>query len=300
MQPDHAQALGQFLSYLEQEKRRSPQTVRAYENDITQLLQFLDARGRGLHQLDVPTLRGFLVTRGEDLATSRARKLSALRTFLGYLQRIGRLAHNPATELLSPKLPKSLPKALPEGETATLVQTPSEVTVLGLRDRAILELLYGCGLRVAELCALDLGHLDGHAREVRVTGKGSKERIVPVGGGAHAALLEYLARRDELLEKAHAGQSPLALFLNQRGGRLTARSIARHLSRYALAAALPRHVSPHALRHSFATHLLNAGADLRAIQDLLGHASISTTQRYTAVSWERLQEVYRKAHPKAS
>jgi len=299
MRPEDEQALARFESYLLQEKRRSPETARAYLGDVTQFLEFLAAKERPLEQLDLHALRGFLVVRGEDAATSRARKLSALRTFLAFLQRTGKVEANVASNVQSPKLPKSLPKPLPEGEAASLMDSPSEKTILGLRDRAILELLYGAGLRVAELCALDLGDFDARAKEVRAFGKGSKERIVPVGEQARLAMETYLLRRAELLAKKRPKQSPEAMFLNQRGGRLTARTIARHLERYATTAALPRHVSPHALRHSYATHLLNAGADLRAIQELLGHASISTTQRYTAVSWERLQEVYRKAHPKA-
>jgi len=297
MRPLDAQALARFESYLLQEKRRSPQTVRAYATDVRQLLEHLEARGTPLGSLTVPALRGFLVARGEDAATSRARKLSALRTFLNYLRRTGHVSENPAADLLSPKLPKSLPKALPEGEMSRLVDAPGAKHILGLRDRAMLELLYGCGLRVAELCALDLASYDAGAREVRVFGKGSKERVSPLGAQAQRALDDYLARRGELGAKAKLPTD--ALFLNQRGARLTSRTVARHLQKYAGAAGIARHVTPHALRHSFATHLLNAGADLRAIQELLGHASISTTQRYTAVSWERLQDVYRKAHPKA-
>ena len=297
MRPEDAQALDRFQSYLAQEKRRSPETVRAYVNDVKQLLDFLETRARPLATLDLPTLRGFLVIRGEDAATSRARKLSAMRTFLGFLRRTGKIAKNAADDVLSPKLPKSLPKALPEAEAAKLMDAPSDKTILGLRDRAMLELLYGGGLRVAELVGLDTGDYDAGAREVRVVGKGNKQRIVPVTEQARVALASYLLRRLELVPKKKTASG--ALFLNNRGGRLTARTIARHLEKYALQQALPRHVSPHALRHSFATHLLNGGADLRAIQELLGHASVSTTQRYTAVSWERLQDVYRKAHPKA-
>jgi integrase/recombinase XerC len=299
VRPEDEQALARFESYLIQEKRRSKETARAYASDVGQLLEFLASRERPVASLDVQAMRGFLVVRGEDAASTRARKLSALRTFLSFLQRTGKVTGNAAAEVQSPKLPKTLPKPIPEGEAASLMVAPSEVTILGLRDRAILELLYGAGLRVAELCALDLGHVDLRARELRAFGKGSKERIVPVGEQARAAMEAYLIRRGELLAKKRPNQAPEAAFLNQRGGRVTARTIARHLNRYVLTAALPRHVSPHALRHSFATHLLNAGADLRAIQELLGHASISTTQRYTAVSWERLQEVYRKSHPKA-
>jgi integrase/recombinase XerC len=297
--PDDEARLVRFLSYLEGEKRRSAHTVKAYEVDLRQLLDHLEQKALPLEKVTLPALRGFLVQLGDLAATSRARKLSAVRTFFEYLQRLGQVAQNPATGLLSPKLPKPLPKALPEAEAAALVQTPSSKSLLGLRDRALLELLYGGGLRVAELCGLDLDALDLASSEIRVLGKGSKERIVPVPGQAQEAVEAWLRRRGELLLKPRPKQAPQALFLNYRGGRLTVRSVARHLDRYAQVCAIQRHVSPHALRHSFATHLLNSGADLRSIQELLGHASLSTTQRYTAVSWERLQQVYRKAHPKA-
>ncbi len=299
MRDDDRIQLERFRSYLAEEKRRSPQTVRAYETDVQQLLEFLEPRQLVLKTLSSSALRTFLVQLGDTSATTRARKLSALRTFFAFLMRLGVVPSNPAEELSSPKLPRPLPRALPEGEASALVETPSGKTILGLRDRAILELLYGGGLRVAELCALDLGDYDVSGHELRVWGKGSKERIVPVPGRATDALTDYLVRRSELLMKVRKGQVPEALFLNVRGGRLTVRSVARHVDRYAKVCALSRHVSPHALRHSFATHLLNAGADLRSIQELLGHASLSTTQRYTALSWERLQQVYRKAHPKA-
>jgi integrase/recombinase XerC len=199
----------------------------------------------------------------------------------------------------SPKLPKTLPKPVPIDELLALLETPSQKTVLGLRDRAIFHVLYGGGLRVSELCGLSLDDVDPKAGLVRVMGKGSKERLCPLNPKALEALSLYGARRGELLAKIRPGQDPDALFLNYRGGRLTARSIARHLDKHVVACALARKISPHALRHSFATHLLAGGADVRTIQELLGHASLSTTQKYTAVSFELLQQVYDKAHPRA-
>jgi integrase/recombinase XerC len=188
---------------------------------------------------------------------------------------------------------------LPVEEVFALLDVHDLKTVLGLRDKAILELLYAGGLRISELCGLDLLDVDRSGRIVRVMGKGSKERLVPVNAQSIRALEAYLARRGELLATPKPGQEPEAMFLNFRGGRLTPRSIARHLDAHVLKCALARKVSPHALRHSFATHLLGGGADIRSIQELLGHASLSTTQRYTHVTWEQLQQVYDAAHPRA-
>ena len=297
-EPD-AELLQRFIAYLSEERRRSPHTASAYRIDLTQFLDFLEARSIGITQVDAPALRAFLVTMSDRVAASRRRKLTAMRSFYRYLMRIGTAAKNPAAELMNPKLPQPLPRALPESEAAALVETPSGRTILGVRDRAILELLYGGGLRVAELCGLNLLDHDVSAREMRVLGKGQKERRVPIPARARATLETSRRRRGELLLKPRKNQAPEAIFLNVRGGRLSPRSVQRHVDRYARVCALSRHVSPHALRHSFATHLLNAGADLRSIQELLGHASLNTTQRYTQLSWERLQEVYRTTHPKA-
>jgi integrase/recombinase XerC len=209
------------------------------------------------------------------------------------------LPGSPAKLVKSPKLPKSLPKVLPVEEVFALLDVHDLNTVLGLRDKAILDILYGGGLRISELCGLDVLDVDRSGRIVRVMGKGSKERLVPVNAAAIRSLEAYLARRGELLATPSAGQEPDAMFLNARGGRLTPRSIRRHLDAHVLKCALARKVSPHALRHSFATHLLGGGADIRSIQELLGHASLSTTQRYTHVTWEQLQQVYDAAHPRA-
>ncbi|MFZ5439912.1 MAG: tyrosine recombinase XerC, partial [Myxococcota bacterium] len=206
---------------------------------------------------------------------------------------------NPARRVKTPKLPQRLPRAVPVDEAFALMEAPDDEKLLGLRDMAMLEVLYGAGLRVSELCGLDLDSLDLRARTVRVLGKGNKERIVPLHEGAVDAVRAWLERRGELLVKPAKKQDPRALFLNFRGGRLTTRSVERHLDKYVEQLALQRKMTPHALRHSFATHLLAGGADIRSIQELLGHASLSTTQRYTAVSFEQLQSVYDKAHPRA-
>jgi integrase/recombinase XerC len=293
--------LQQFKAHLEHEKGASPHTVRNYLIDLVDFERYLTGTMKltllaGSHA----AIRGYLGTLAVDhAASSRGRRLASIKSFYKYLVRQKLLSASPAKLVKSPKLPKSLPKVLPVDEVFAIVEVPSVKTVLGLRDRAILELLYGGGLRISELCGLDLLDVDRSQRIVRVMGKGSKERLVPVNAKAIRALEAYLARRGELLAVIRPGQAPDAMFLNNRGGRLTPRSIARHLDAYVVQLALQRKVSPHALRHSFATHLLGGGADVRSIQELLGHASLSTTQRYTHVTWEQLQQVYDAAHPRA-
>ena len=230
---------------------------------------------------------------------SRARALASVKAFYRHLVRTGQLAQSPAAAMRGPKLPVTLPKFLPVDEAFALVERPGEATLLALRDHALLEVLYGAGLRVSEACGLSVDDVDLPGRVLRVLGKGRKERLCPLHAGAAEALGRWLARRGELLAKRRRGQDGRAVFLNFRGGRLTPRSVGRHLDAYARAAGLLRHVSPHALRHSYATHLLAGGADVRSIQELLGHASLSTTQRYTHVGVELLQAVYDKAHPHA-
>jgi len=224
--------------------------------------------------------------------SSIGRKLAALRAFFTYLVREGVVARNPAELVATPKREKKVPFHLSIDEVTALVEAPREGELLSLRDRAILETLYSCGIRVSELTGLDIGGIDLEEGLARVLGKGGKERIVPLGSKARSALAEYLAARNQT-----AVADPL--FINARGGRLTRRSVARIVDKYILRIATMKKVSPHTLRHTFATHLLEGGADLRAIQELLGHSSLSTTQKYTHVSIDRLMEVYDKAHPKA-
>ncbi|NPC74296.1 tyrosine recombinase XerC [Corallococcus sp. AB004] len=293
--------LEQFKDHLEGEKGASPHTVRNYLIDLVDYERYLVERMKlsllaGTHA----AIRGYLGTLAVDHApSSRARRLASIKSFYKYLVRQKLLPASPAKLVKSPKLPKSLPKVLPVEEVFAILDMPDVKTVLGLRDKAILEMLYGGGLRISELCGLDLLGVDRSSRIVRVMGKGSKERLVPLNAKAIRSLEAYLARRGELLAEVREGQDPDALFLNFKGGRLTARSIARHLDAYVLKLALARKVSPHAMRHSFATHLLGGGADIRSIQELLGHASLSTTQKYTHVTFEQLQEVYDSAHPRA-
>ncbi len=284
-------ALQDFADHLEQIEHASAHTQRAYLSDLRQLQEFLGERA--LDSATRDDLRAFLSARfGSNGPATLARKLASLKAFYEHRVRGGHLADSPARRLMSPKKRTSLPNVVGVDDCFALLLAPSARTAAGLRDRCALELLYGGGLRVSELVGLDLADfLDGDSA-VKVRGKGNKQRIVPLVAKAREALLVYLERRSEL------GTGD-ALLLNRRGGRLTARSVARHLARYALVAGARRHVHPHALRHSFATHLLDMGADLRGIQELLGHASLSTTQRYTHVSSERLQQVYEDAHPRA-
>ena len=278
----------------------SPHTVRNYLRDVAAFARYLDGSRLGLLEATAPALRGWLGVLAVDHAPrSRARALASVKAFYRHLLRTGRLEQNPAAAMRGPKLPVTLPKFLPVDEAFALVEAPGEGTLLGLRDRALLEVLSGAGLRVSEACGLSLEDLDLKGRVLRVLGKGRKERLCPLHPGAADALQRWLGRRGELLAKRRRAQDARAVFLNFRGGRLTPRSVGRHLDAYARAAGLQRHVSPHALRHSYATHLLAGGADVRSIQELLGHASLSTTQRYTHVGVELLQAVYDKAHPHA-
>jgi integrase/recombinase XerC len=281
-----------FAAHLTRVERASSHTQRAYVSDLQQLATFLDERGISLDAATRDDLRAFLASRySANTPATLARKQSSLRAFYEHRVRMGHIADSPARRLAFPKRRVSLPNVVSVDDCFAIVAAPSSRSAAGLRDRAALELLYGAGLRVSELVGLNLD--DVTQDSLRVRGKGGRERIVPLVSKARGAVDVYLARRAELRP---AGT---ALFVNRRGTRLTARSVARHLAKYALIAGARRHVHPHALRHSFATHLLDMGADLRGIQELLGHASLSTTQRYTHVSAERLLQAYEGAHPRA-
>jgi integrase/recombinase XerC len=289
-----------FAESLTHARGSSPHTVKAYLGDVGAFVRYLEGAGRDLATADHGTIRGWLGTLAVDHAPrSRARALASVRALYRHLVSTGRVASSPARTVRSPKLPTRLPRVLGVDEVFAVLAVPGKEGPLGIRDRALLELLYGSGLRVSEACGLDVGDLDLRARTVRVFGKGRKERLCPMNPACVAALQRWLERRGELLARPVRGQDPSALFLNHRGGRLTSRSVARHLDRTVLQLALQRKVSPHALRHSFATHLLAGGADVRVIQELLGHASLSTTQKYTQVSIEQLQAVYDRTHPHA-
>jgi integrase/recombinase XerC len=285
--------LGAFLRHLSVERNASEHTLRSYANDLADFQRFLAARGDGgLAAADLRAVRAWLAAlHARGLApASVARKLAAARSLFRFLVRRGVLEGNPAREVRTPRQPKKLAAFLPIDEATQLVDGRAVGGASRARDVAILELLYATGLRVSELSGLDLDAVDRAEQTVRVLGKGRKERIVPYGGQAARALETWLGQR---------GEGTGAVFTNAQGGRLTVRSIHPIVRRSARAAGITRRVSPHTLRHSFATHLLDGGADLRAIQELLGHSRLSTTQRYTHVGADQLMKVYDRAHPRA-
>jgi integrase/recombinase XerC len=286
-----------FLRHLALERNASPHTVKAYGEDLRQFRAHArEELGREVRpaEIDHLLIRSFLARLHESglRKSSSARKLAGLRTFFRWLCREGTVARNPARALLSPRTERRIPTHLEEAEVDAFLDLPGD-GVAAVRGRAILELLYATGLRCAELVSLDLGEVDLHARMVRVVGKGLKERVVPFGGRARGALRAWLAARAALSPRSEA------LFVNQRGGRLTDRSVRMLVTMRLRQVAMAKRVSPHTFRHSFATHLLERGADLRAIQELLGHASLSTTQRYTHVDARHLLDIYKKTHPRA-
>jgi integrase/recombinase XerC len=300
-------AIDEFETYVADARRYSPRTVRAYRSDLDRFASFWEhdfgegsASKAPLSRIDTLTVRSYLASLHRSRLASRslARHLSTLRSFFRWACREGHLDKNPARALPSPRLPKTLPRAMTLPDTERLLAAEEEAP-FPERDRALFELLYATGLRVSEAAGLDLEDVDFASRLLRVVGKGNKERIAPFGETAQDALAAYLPIRAERRKRSAEEEDSDPLFVNVRGGRLTTRSMARLLKRRLKAAGLPTEISPHALRHSFATHLLEAGADLRAIQELLGHASLSTTQKYTHLDAARLREVYRRAHPKA-
>ena len=287
-------SVAQFLDYLDHERGASPHTLRGYATDLAEFRTFLARQGvRELARADSRAIRAWLAwLHDRKLAKSSiARKLATVRSCFKFLARRGAVELNPARQVRSPKLPKRLPSFLPKDESKDLLDLEPERSEAGLRDRALLELLYASGLRVAECCSLDRDDVDRRQGTVRVMGKGGKERVVPAGDAALQAVDAWLAVRAE-------ERGPL--FTNSRGGRLTTRSVHRIVKSRARAAGIDRRVTPHTLRHSFATHMLGEGADLRLIQELLGHSRLSTTQRYTHVSPEHLMKVYDASHPRAN
>ncbi|MFZ5867088.1 MAG: tyrosine recombinase XerC [Thermodesulfobacteriota bacterium] len=293
------EAVKLFARHLETERLRSAETVRAYLADLRDFRSYLEAHGapESVSQIDPLHVRGFLASRfGKVKKVTMGRKLAAVRTFFRFLQRERLVTSNPAAGIRAPKREKPVPRALSVDEMDRFfVRNPA----MAKRDLALFELLYSSGLRVGELTGLKIQDLDLKNGWVRVVGKGSKERYVPVGSKAIKAIEEYLPLRDLLLAQKRPWTDSEALFVNQRGGPLSSRTVRRILKAYLDAAGLKRDASPHTFRHSFATHLLVGGADLRSIQELLGHASLSTTQRYTRVDLGRLMEVYDKAHPRS-
>jgi len=293
-------AVADFLTYLERGRRASPHTVRAYTTDLRQLLTHLDGTGvRDPVAVTHRHLRAFLAHLAERGVgpRSRARKLASIRSLFRFLVREGRLEANPARLVNAPRVPKPLPRVLTIDDVLRLLKVPNLATARGRRDRAILELFYGCGLRISEVSRLSEADLSDHHGWLTVHGKGGKVRRTPVVGAARAALARYLSDPERPAAVADGDGNPL--FVTAAGGRLTPRRLHAVVKEAVRAAGLPAATSAHALRHTYATHLLEGGADLRAIQELLGHASLSTTQQYAHVDLQHLLEQYDRAHPRA-
>jgi integrase/recombinase XerC len=312
--------LRSFLEFLRLNRNASPHTVAAYDSDLSQFLAFTAAqqRKKGTElrpvDIDLPAVRAFMADlyRQGQARASVSRKLSALRTFTRFMRREGWIEGDPVALAAAPKREQKVPAHLSMDEMSTLLATPDASNPLGCRDRAILELFYASGLRLSELVGLDVEDVNLSARMVRVMGKGAKERIVPFNDTTKKALAGWLKDRNALLGQLGTAKDAKdaksakgaktkgdALFVNFRGSRLTGRSVQRLVARYVSLCSTRFGISPHALRHSFATHLLERGADLRAIQELLGHVALSTTQRYTHVNSAQLLDVYRRSHPRA-
>ena len=300
----HAELVLDFLAYLELERGLSRNTLEAYRSDLQQLGEFLDRRGTGALEADHADLTAWIdeLAAGRDgrppaAATTLQRKVACLRSFYRHLRREEILDRDPTADLRAPRRTPRLPKVLTRDEVARLLAQPSGREPSGLRDRALLETMYACGLRASEAVSLELGELDLEAGMLRTHGKGAKERLVPVGSGARTALGEWLASGRQALV---GDRDERRVFVNLRGGGLTRQGLYKIVRRHARAAGLDDRMSPHTLRHTFATHLLAGGCDLRSLQEMLGHADIATTQVYTHLSADRLRDVYFSAHPRAS
>jgi tyrosine recombinase XerC len=290
--------LSHFLSYLKYEKNASPLTIKSYKIDLNQLARYMEERDASLREIDNVLLRGFLARLHErkDRKSTVARKLAAIRSFLQFCVDKKWLEDNPAKAVSTPKQERPMPSFLSEEEMANFLDLPRSNKVLDLRDKAVLELLYATGIRVSELVGINLEDVSFEEGLIRVKGKGKKERLLPFGRKAEVSLRDYLRVRPSI-NKGRIDEK--ALFLNYRGERLTPRSVERIIDKYIQVSALKRKISPHSLRHSFASHLLSRGADLRAIQELLGHESLATTQKYTHLDLAQLVKVYRKSHPRS-
>lgn len=301
MKNEHVELMNQYLQYLKIQRNLSEYTVSSYKTDLDQFFKYVSKENiSALQDIDHLVIREYLALLQQDGCTKRttARKLSSLRSFFKFAYSSGSLDQNPMEKVTSPKLGRKLPSFLYLDSVELLLNAP-DATPLGIRDRALLELLYASGIRVGELEKLDCSDIDFDNSQVLVLGKGNKERIAPFGSYAAAALKEYLrSARPKLAAKAET-RAEKALFLNQKGTRLTSRGVRYVVKKYVNKVSLESGISPHSLRHSFATHLLEQGADLRAVQELLGHSSLSTTQIYTHVSRKKLKETYDRYHPRA-
>ena len=297
--------LKKYLLYLTFKRNFSENTVKAYEIDLAQFHSFLQEqlatdriRPKDIDKLAVRHFLAWLQKEGFS-KKSIARKLACIRSFLKFLCRDGVIEFNPAAHLATPKIEKKLPSFLDVIQASKAMELPNRKDIFGLRDAAILELLYSTGIRLTELIGLNISSIDPEGEIVKVTGKGKKQRIVPVGRKALEALRAYMEKRNELLKGKASRGARDALFLNRNGGRLSARSVQKIVEKYLRLVSHLQKVSPHVLRHTFATHMLDAGADLKAVKELLGHVSLSTTQVYTHVTLDRLKKVYDQAHPRA-
>jgi len=290
--------IGQFLAFLKHEKNASPHTIACYKRDLLQLAGYLEERKVVLRGIDNVILRGFLakLQENQNKKSTVARKLAAIRSFFQFCIKKKWLEDNPAKVVATPKQEKHVPSFLSEDEMAQFLDLPQTTQPLDLRDKAVLELLYATGMRVSELAGLNLDGLSFSERLVRVRGKGKKERLIPFGKKAEDSLAFYIRSRPQINKGKIEAE---ALFLNYRGERLSSRSVERIVDKYIRLTAVQRKISPHSLRHSFASHLLSRGADLRVIQELLGHESLATTQKYTHLDLRQLLEVYKKSHPRS-
>lgn len=295
-----------YAFFLKNEKNYSNYTIVSYRNDLIQFFNYLKLyrilKDDKIEYVDRSVMRKYIVylKKSDYSARSISRKISTVRSFFKFCLREGIIKVNPTINLITPKIDKKLPYFLYLQEVNKLIETPLKNTIFGIRDRAILELLYGTGIRVGELVNLNICNIDLYEKTIIVFGKGSKERILPLGNPSIRAIQEYFTSRNLFEKKIFVNKNDLeALFLNRLGGRLTTRSIRRIIIKYMKMAGLNKKISPHVLRHSFATHLLGGGADLRSVQELLGHKSLSTTQIYTHITKERLKTIYKKSHPRA-
>ena len=298
--------INSYISFLKNEKNYSNNTIISYKNDLLQFSNYLAEykilKRNNIQYIDHSIMRKYIVylKKGNYSVRSICRKISTIRSFFKFISREGIIKINPTINLTTPKIEKKLPYFLYLQEINKLIEAPSGNTIFGIRDRAILELLYGTGMRVGELVNLNIQDIDLDEKTVRVFGKGSKERILPLGNPSIKAIQEYIADRNRFIKKIAINRKEMnAFLLNRFGGRLSARSIRRIIIKYMKIAGLNKKISPHVLRHSFATHLLGGGADLRSVQELLGHESLSTTQIYTHITKERLKITYNKSHPRS-
>lgn len=295
-----------FIFYLKNEKNYSNNTIISYKNDLTQFFNFVKnyklLKKTNIKYVNHEIMRKYIVFLKENKYSRRSisRKVSSARSFFKFIHKEGIINVNPTLNLITPKINKKLPYFLYSQEVNKLIEAPPNKTLSGIRDRAILEVLYGTGIRVGELIILNIRDIDFNEKIIRVFGKGSKERILPLGNPSIRAIQEYLENKNLFNKNKFIKMNDKdALFLNRFGGRLTARSIRRIITKYMKMAGLNKKLSPHVLRHSFATHLLGGGADLRSVQELLGHKSLSTTQIYTHITKERLKTIYKKSHPRS-